>query len=118
MPFELGKRNPIEVGIRLRNAPEVMKVCREAGFDLLLNGHRHHGYVVHLAGHPMVVSSPSSTLGCKSTDMEYVWLIDLGDGRPDVYLHELSDLPSTGEPRVKMRGRGRSRPSLKRRRRR
>lgn len=82
MPFALGKRSPIEMAMRLRNAPEVMESCRRAGLDLLLHGHRHHGYMVQLPGHPMVVSSPSSTLGCKFARSDYVWHVELGDRHP------------------------------------
>ncbi|MCA9673213.1 MAG: metallophosphoesterase [Myxococcales bacterium] len=102
MPFELGKRSPIEMGIRLRNAPEVMEACRDAGIDMVFNGHRHHGYIVQLPGHPMVISSPSSTLGCKSTDLEYVWTTDLSRARPHP---ELCRLTSVTERKSKGRSR-------------
>jgi len=87
MPFSLGKRNPIEMTMRLRNAPEVMQACRRAGIDLLFNGHRHHGYLVQLPDHPTVISSPSSTLGCKFARSDYVWLIDLAERHPYPVLH-------------------------------
>jgi 3',5'-cyclic AMP phosphodiesterase CpdA len=90
MPFLIGKRTPFEVGMRLRNAVETMQVCTEAGFDILLNGHRHHGYVVKLPGRPMVVSAPSSTLGCKSTGSAYGWTIDLDAPQPFPLLTPLS----------------------------
>ncbi|MDY0000204.1 MAG: metallophosphoesterase [Polyangia bacterium] len=82
MPFALGKRNPIEMAMRLRNAPDVMERCRQARLDILLNGHRHHGYMVQLPDHPMVISSPSSTLGCKFTRTDYAWHLDLGARHP------------------------------------
>jgi hypothetical protein len=94
MPLELGKRSPIEVGLRLRNASEVMDACKRAGIDILFHGHRHHGYTVQLPGHPMVISSPSSTLGCKSTDLQYVWLIDLDAARPFPLHFEISGAPN------------------------
>jgi len=90
MPFELGKRMPLEIGMRLRNAREVLTTCTEARMDLILNGHRHHGYMVKLPGHPLVVSSPSSTLGCKSTNMRYVWVVDLAQRHPQPQVHRFT----------------------------
>jgi len=99
MPFELGKRSPIEVGLRLRNAPQVMDACKTAGVDMLFNGHRHHGYTVKLPGHPMVISAPSSTLGCKSTDLEYLWLVNLKQDRPFPHLHPMPAIHTPNNPR-------------------
>jgi 3',5'-cyclic AMP phosphodiesterase CpdA len=82
MPFLLGKRTPVEMGMRLRNAVEVMEVCTSARINILLNGHRHHGYQVLLPEHPMVISAPSSTLGCKSTGQKYGWVVNLSDRNP------------------------------------
>ena len=82
MPFEFSKGSPIEVGLRLRNAKEVMNACTEASIDVILHGHRHHGYSVKLPGHPLVVSSPSSTLGCKFTGLRYVWTLRLDEANP------------------------------------
>lgn len=90
MPFELGKRMPLEIGMRLRNAREVMSACADAKLDVILNGHRHHGYMVGLPGHPLVISSPSSTLGCKSTDMRYVWTVDLSQHYPYPKVHRFT----------------------------
>ena len=82
MPFGLGQRNPIEIAMRLRNAPAVMEACWEAGVNILLNGHRHHGYMVGLPEQSLVISSPSSTLGCKFARRDYVWLLNLGAEYP------------------------------------
>ena len=91
MPFEFGKRSPFELGLRLRNAAEVMQACTQVGFDIVLNGHRHHGYTVKLPGFPSVVSAPSSTLGCESSGKRYGWLLDLAaPGR----MAEAVDLPA------------------------
>jgi 3',5'-cyclic AMP phosphodiesterase CpdA len=92
MPFAIGRRSPLEMGMRLRNATEVMEICTEARLDLLLHGHRHHGYMVHLPGHPSVISAPSSTLGCKSTGRVYAWLIDLGVRHPFPVIYPLDGL--------------------------
>jgi 3',5'-cyclic-AMP phosphodiesterase len=93
MPFAVGKRMPFEVGMRLRNAVEVLEICEEAHMDILFNGHRHHGYAVQLPGRPLVISAPSSTLGCKSTGQTYAWLIDLDDPHPRPKLHPLNGKP-------------------------
>ncbi|MFH2007158.1 MAG: metallophosphoesterase [bacterium] len=98
MPFALGKRNPIEVAMRLRNAPKVMITCRDAGIDILFNGHRHHGYMVQLPGQPLVISSPSSTLGCKFAKQDYVWLVDLDCAHPFPVLHPFDGLRANTEP--------------------
>ncbi|MCK5796763.1 MAG: metallophosphoesterase [Deltaproteobacteria bacterium] len=91
MPFELGKRMPVEMGLRLRNAREFMAASTKAHIDVLLNGHRHHGYMVKLPGHPLVISSPSSTLGCKSTEMRYVWLVNLDHKVPHATVHRFTE---------------------------
>lgn len=97
MPFALHKRPAIDVGLRLRNAPQVARTCIDAGIDIMLHGHRHHGYVVHLPGHPMVVSSPSSTLGCKSSDKRYVWLIDISRRHPHAVPYVFTEEPAARE---------------------
>jgi 3',5'-cyclic AMP phosphodiesterase CpdA len=98
MPFALGKRSPIEVGMRLRNAPEVMRTCTAAGLDILMHGHRHHGYMVQLPFHPMVVSSPSSTLGCKFARRDYVWVLDLDREHPHPLMHTFDGLRAGMKP--------------------
>jgi len=98
MPFSIGRRNPIEVGMRLRNASNVMQICTDAGIDILFNGHRHHGYAVKLPGRPMVVSAPSSTLGCKSVvNRIYGWRVDLADRSPFPTMHRLFVAPANAE---------------------
>ncbi len=98
MPFALGKRSPIEVGMRLRNAPDVMRACTTAGLDVLMHGHRHHGYMVQLPFHPMVVSSPSSTLGCKFARRDYAWVMDLDREHPHPVMHTFEGLRADMKP--------------------
>jgi len=93
MPFLVGKRSPLEVGMRMRNSAEVMTVCTDARLSMLLHGHRHHGYVVQLADRPTVISSPSSTLGCKSSGRILAWLIDLSLRHPFPVMHSLNGKP-------------------------
>jgi hypothetical protein len=93
MPFMVGKRTPFEVGMRLRNAVEVMEVCTAAHLDMIFNGHRHHGYVVQLPERPMVISAPSSTLGCKTTGQTYAWIMNLADRHPFPIIHRLNGMP-------------------------
>jgi 3',5'-cyclic AMP phosphodiesterase CpdA len=97
MPFTVGKRSPIEAGMRLRNAVETMQALSRAGFDMAFHGHRHHGYVVKLPGRPTVVASPSSTLGCKSADREYAWVMDLSEEAPWPRVHDLDLQPRSNE---------------------
>ena len=95
MPFAVGRRSPWEVGMRLRNATEVIQACSDVGIDFLFNGHRHHGYAVQLPGRPMVISAPSSTLGCKSlVGKVYGWRMDLADRNPFPVIHQLLDPPA------------------------
>lgn len=89
IPFTVGRRGPIEAGMRLRNAEETMEVLTSAGFDFIFNGHRHHGYVVKLPGRPLVVSSPSSTMGCKSLGRPYAWCVDMAKPQPFPQMVEL-----------------------------
>lgn len=91
IPYEPGRGAPMEMGLKLRNGREVMQACADAQIDMIFNGHRHHGYTVQLPGHPLVISSPSSTLGCKSTDMRYVWLVELAQRYPYPHAHRLSE---------------------------
>jgi 3',5'-cyclic-AMP phosphodiesterase len=95
MPFAVGRRSPLEVGMRLRNAVDVMKACIQAGIDILFHGHRHHGYMVQLPGRPTVIAAPSSTLGCKSSDPErvYGWRMNLADEHPFPVAHDLLTPP-------------------------
>ena len=98
IPFAIGKRSPVEVGMRLRNATEVVRTCARAGLNVLFNGHRHHGYVVQLPGRPMVISAPSSTLGCKSTvNQIYGWRLDLEHKTPFPILERLLDPPKEAQ---------------------
>jgi len=98
MPFTVGTRNPIEMAMRLRNATDVMHTCTRAGMNYLFNGHRHHGYVVQLPSRPMVISAPSSTLGCKSVGRVYAWRMDLDDPHPWPVLHDLLPAWKGGYP--------------------
>ncbi len=89
MPYTLGKRSPLETGMRLRNAVETMEVLSEAGVDIVFHGHRHHGYVVKLPGRPMVISAPSSTLGCEHHGKPYFWRLDFARRQPFPDLEEV-----------------------------
>ncbi len=82
MPHKVRGRSPIEAGMRLRNAVETMETLSEAGFDFILHGHRHCGYVVKLPGMPMVVASPSSSLGCELYGRPYMWQLDFSRQQP------------------------------------
>ena len=97
MPFTVGKRSPMEAGMRLRNAVQTVQALTEAGVDVVFNGHRHQGYLVKLPGRPMVVSGPSSTLGCKTYQRCYAWSINLEDDQP---LPQMVNLPGRAKERL------------------
>lgn len=96
MPLRLGGRSPIEVGMRLRNGVETLDALGEAGFDFIFHGHRHCGYVVKLPGKPMVVSSPSSTLGCETYGKPYLWQLDFSRQQPFPELVEVDPKGDSG----------------------
>jgi hypothetical protein len=61
--------------MKLRDARQVVELLTAHRFEAVLNGHRHHGYHVRESGLPHVVSSPSTTLGCRASGERYFWLI-------------------------------------------
>ncbi|MCU0691602.1 MAG: metallophosphoesterase, partial [Polyangiaceae bacterium] len=68
---------PIQAGMRLRNAGEVFQILRELRFSLVMNGHRHIGYRFQPAHAPLFLSSPSTTIGCRSGAPPFFWRIDV-----------------------------------------
>jgi hypothetical protein len=52
--------------------------------------------MVQLPDHPMVISSPSSTLGCKFARADYVWHLDLGARHPFPEMHSFRGYRSRG----------------------
>lgn len=80
LPHGVGKRAPLEIGMRLDDAREVAAVLHEAGATMVLHGHRHISearYPAGLAFH--LLAAPSLTLGCKSGDGPSFWRIELGE---------------------------------------
>ena len=75
--------------MKLRDAREVVHLLESNGFNLVLNGHRHHGYHVQEGELPHVVSSPSTTLGCRASKARYFWLISVGESLLRVDRHYL-----------------------------
>jgi len=68
---------PLQPGMRLRNARQVFARLRELGFQLVMNGHRHVGYRFHPPMAPMFLSSPSSTIGCRTGERPYYWQVEV-----------------------------------------
>lgn len=68
---------PLQAGMRLRNAKQVFSRLKELGFRLVMNGHRHVGYRFHPAMAPMFLSSPSSTIGCRTGERLFYWRVDV-----------------------------------------
>jgi hypothetical protein len=75
--------------MRLRNAKEVYAQLKELGFRLVMNGHRHVGYRFHPAMAPLFLSSPSSTIGCRSGARPYYWQIEVDRHG----LHQVKECP-------------------------
>ena len=74
-------RAPLQLGLRLRNAAAVYRRFCKLELAAVLNGHRHHGYRFHAAQAPLVLASPSTTLGCLSgAARPYYWRLELGAG--------------------------------------
>ena len=52
----ISRADPGQFAMKLRDARDVVSLLGSNGFDAVLNGHRHHGYHVHEADLPHVVS--------------------------------------------------------------
>lgn len=71
----ISRADPGQFAMKLRDARDVVSLLGSNEFAAVLNGHRHHGYHVHEANLPHVVSAPSTTLGCRASSARYFWLI-------------------------------------------
>lgn len=76
----ISRADPGQFAMKLRDARDVVSLLGSNNFDAVLNGHRHHGYHVQKADLPHVVSSPSTTLGCRASGEQYMWRIEVGGG--------------------------------------
>ncbi len=83
----ISRADPGQFAMKLGDARDVMSLLAANGFDVVLNGHRHHGYHLHEASLPHVVSSPSTTLGCRASGERYLWLVTVGQGTPRIERH-------------------------------
>jgi len=77
----ISRADPGQFAMKLRDARQVVRLLGDNRFAGVMNGHRHHGYHVQEAGLPHVVSSPSTTLGCKPTGERYFWIVTVVDSR-------------------------------------
>jgi 3',5'-cyclic AMP phosphodiesterase CpdA len=74
-------RAPIQLGLRLRNADTVYQRFRKLQLTVVLNGHRHIGYRFQAPHSPLILSSPSTTLGCLSgAPRPYYWRLEVDAG--------------------------------------
>ncbi len=72
---------PIQAGMKLRNAPQVLEMLKEFGVEAVLNGHRHIGFRFKPSGEPLFISAPSTTQGCKSGQAPFYWRLEVsGEG--------------------------------------
>jgi hypothetical protein len=80
---------PLQPGMRLRNAKQVFARLKELGFRLVMNGHRHIGYRFHPPMAPLFLSSPSSTIGCRTGERPFYWQVNVdADG-----VHGVEEVP-------------------------
>jgi 3',5'-cyclic AMP phosphodiesterase CpdA len=75
----ISRADPGQFAMKLLDARDVVSLLGSNDFAAVLNGHRHHGYHVHESNLPHVVSSPSTTLGCRASKARYFWLVSVGD---------------------------------------
>jgi 3',5'-cyclic AMP phosphodiesterase CpdA len=75
----IARADPGQFAMKLADARDVVSLLGSNDFAAVLNGHRHHGYHVHEATLPHVVSSPSTTLGCRASRTRYFWLVGVGE---------------------------------------
>ncbi len=71
----IARADPGQFAMKLRDARQVVQFLADSGFAAVLNGHRHHGYHVREGTLPHVVSSPSTTLGCRASGARYYWVL-------------------------------------------
>lgn len=85
----IARADPGQFAMKLRDAREVLSLLEGNNFSAVLNGHRHHGYHVQEGELPHVVSSPSSTLGCRASGARYFWILSVGESILRVDRHYL-----------------------------
>lgn len=83
----ISRADPGQFAMKLRDARDVVSLLGSNHFDAVLNGHRHHGYHVHEADLPHVVSSPSTTLGCRASGARYFWWLSVKNSKIRVDRH-------------------------------
>ena len=71
---------PLQAGMRLRNAKRVYQTLRDSRVQVVMNGHRHLGYRFHPAHSPLILSAPSSTIGCRSGGPSFYWQLQVVQG--------------------------------------
>lgn len=80
LPLGVGRRTPLEIGMRLDDAKTASEVFDEIGVTMVLHGHRHISEERHPArSNFRILASPSLTLGCLSGDGPSFWKVELGE---------------------------------------
>lgn len=87
----ISRAQPGQFAMKLRDARQVVQFLGESRFDAVLNGHRHHGYHLREGSLPHVVSSPSTTLGCRSSGARYYWVLRVVGSKVRVERHHIVD---------------------------
>ena len=76
----VGRRAPLEIGMRLDDAKKFAECLNEIGATLVMHGHRHVSERRVAAGCEFeVLAAPSFTLGCVSGDGPSYWRVELGE---------------------------------------
>lgn len=80
LPMGVGRRSPLELGMRLDDAKEAAEVFDACGVTLVMHGHRHISEErMPAKSNFRILASPSLTLGCLSGDGPSFWRVELGD---------------------------------------
>ncbi len=80
LPLGVGRRTPLEIGMRLDDSKTALEAFEAMGVTLVMHGHRHISEErLPARSNFRILASPSLTLGCLSGDGPSFWRIELGD---------------------------------------
>lgn len=88
LPLGVGRRTPLEIGMRLDDSKTALEVFEEIGVTMVMHGHRHISEERLPAGSNFrILASPSLTLGCLSGDGPSFWRVELGERLHTLRIH-------------------------------
>jgi len=80
LPLGVGRRTPLEIGMRLDDAKTAAEVFDAIGATVVMHGHRHISEErLPANANFRLLASPSLTLGCLSGDGPSFWRVTLGE---------------------------------------